>query len=213
MQQNIYTAALPTPPGSAALPSASTFATTPAIAAPNAVPIECTEDQLEAVLRCSSEPTLSVPTAKTRAPSAVMLCAGPGHSLADRGARGARETDSSAPARPRETEVSNSSLFASRTVSAGNSAALVQPTSKTIASTPQLLSRSAGDLFHPSVKPRCVAPCPSTARRKVFRRALRCGQPACAGKWRRPHGSGEPPCKQRRFPAASCRLPGQGPDR
>ena len=57
MQHNIYTAvmALPTAPGSAALPSASTFATTPAIAAPNAVPIECTEDEAEAVLRCSSQ--------------------------------------------------------------------------------------------------------------------------------------------------------------
>jgi hypothetical protein len=38
----------------------ATFATTPAIAAPNAVPIERTEAKAEAVLRCSSEATLSI---------------------------------------------------------------------------------------------------------------------------------------------------------
>jgi len=200
-------------PGSVALPSASTFATPPAIAAPSAVPIKCTEDQAEAVLRCSSEPALSVPTAKTPAPSVVMACAGPGHRLADRRARGARETDSSGlPVRKRQRFLIRPSSLVGP-ISARNSAAPAQPTSKTIPSTPQLLSRSAGDLFHPGVRPRCVGPRPSTARRKIFRRALRCAQPACAGKWRRPHGSGEPPCKQRRFLAASCRLPGQGPDR
>ena len=36
------------------------FATTPAIAAPNAVPIERTEVKADAVLRCSSEVTLSI---------------------------------------------------------------------------------------------------------------------------------------------------------
>jgi hypothetical protein len=40
--------------------SAAAFATTPAIAAPNAVPIERTEDKAEAVLPYSSEPTLSI---------------------------------------------------------------------------------------------------------------------------------------------------------
>jgi hypothetical protein len=101
-------------PGSVALPSASTFATPPAIAAPSAVPIKCTEDQAEAVLRCSSEPALSVPTTKTPAPSVVMLCAGPGHRLANRRA-GCEGDGFFRPARPKATEVSNSSLFASRT--------------------------------------------------------------------------------------------------
>ena len=213
MQQNIYTAALPTPP-----------VRQHCLARQHSPPPRRSRHRMRcrsSVPRTNWRRYCDVPRNRRcpyqprklgrRAP----LCCAPAPDIASliavRGMRG--RTDSSAPARPRETEVSNSSLFASRTVSAGNSAALVQPTSKTIASTPQLLSRSAGDLFHPSVKPRCVAPCPSTARRKVFRRALRCGQPACAGKWRRPHGSGEPPCKQRRFPAASCRLPGQGPDR
>src|SRR5580704_13423859 len=61
-QQNIYTAvtALPTAPGSVASPSPATFATTPAIAAPNAVPIERTEANAEAVLRYSWEVTLSI---------------------------------------------------------------------------------------------------------------------------------------------------------
>jgi len=53
----------------------------------------------------------------------------------------------------------------------------------------------------------------STTWRRAFHPALRYGRPACAGKSRRRHGSGEPPCMRRRFPAASCRLPGQGPDR
>ena len=67
MQQNIYTAvmALPTAPGSVASPSPATFATTPAIAAPNAVPIERTEAKAEAVLRCSTEATLSIARATT----------------------------------------------------------------------------------------------------------------------------------------------------
>src|SRR5207248_3040033 len=62
MQQNIFTAvtAWPTAPGSVASPSPAAFATTPAIAAPNAVPIERTEAKAEAVLRCSSEVTLSI---------------------------------------------------------------------------------------------------------------------------------------------------------
>jgi hypothetical protein len=58
-----------------------------------------------------------------------------------------------------------------------------------------------------------VAPSPSTVWRRASRRALRCGPPACAWKWRRRHGWGEPPYTQRQFLAASCRLPRQGPDR
>ena len=54
---------------------------------------------------------------------------------------------------------------------------------------------------------------PFLSWRKAFRPALRYGLPACAGQSRHRHGSGEPPCMRRRFPAASCRLPGQGPDR
>jgi hypothetical protein len=50
------------------------------------------------------------------------------------------------------------------------------------------LSGSAGDLFHPGVRPRCVDPSPSFVLRGVSRRALQCGQPACAGKWRWRHG-------------------------
>ena len=59
---NIYTAvtALPTAPGSVAPPSPAIFATTPAIAAPNAVPIERTEVRADAVLRCSAASTLSI---------------------------------------------------------------------------------------------------------------------------------------------------------
>ena len=53
----------------------------------------------------------------------------------------------------------------------------------------------------------------STTWRRAFHPALRYGRPACAGKSRRRHGSGEPPCMRQRFPAASCRLPEQGPDR
>ena len=106
----------------------------------------------------------------------------------------------------------NPSAFASRNVSAGNSGTLGYLQGDP--SIPQPLSGSAGDLIdHAGVRSRCVAPSPSTAWRRASRRALRCGQPACAWKWRRRHGSGEPPCMQRRFPAASCRLPGQGPDR
>jgi len=106
----------------------------------------------------------------------------------------------------------NPSAFASRNVSAGNSGTLGYLQDDP--SIPQPLSGSAGDLIdHAGVRSRCVAPSPSTAWRRASRRALRCGQPACAWKWRRRHGSGEPPCMQRRFPAASCRLPGQGPDR
>ena len=58
-----------------------------------------------------------------------------------------------------------------------------------------------------------VAPFPSTAWHRASHRALRRGRPACAGQSRRRHGSGEPLCTWRQFPAASCRLPGQGPDR
>jgi hypothetical protein len=47
--------AWPTGPGSVASPSPAMFATTPAIAAPNAVPIERTEVKADAVLRYSSE--------------------------------------------------------------------------------------------------------------------------------------------------------------
>ena len=53
----------------------------------------------------------------------------------------------------------------------------------------------------------------SATRHRVSRRALRYGRRACAGKWRRQHDLGERPCMQRRFPTASYRLPGQGPDR
>ena len=106
----------------------------------------------------------------------------------------------------------NPSAFASRNVSAGNSGTLGYLQGDP--SIPQPLPGSAGDLIdHAGVRSRCVAPSPSTAWRRASRRVLRCGQPACAWKWRRRHGSGEPPCMQRRFPAASCRLPGQGPDR
>jgi hypothetical protein len=106
----------------------------------------------------------------------------------------------------------NPSAFASRNVSAGNSG--TPGYLQDDPSIQQPLSGSAGDLIdHAGVRSRCVAPSPSTAWRRASRRALRCGQPACAWKWRRRHGSGEPPCMQRRFPAASCRLPGQGPDR
>ena len=57
MQQNIYTAvtAWPTGPGSVAPPSPAMFATTPAIAAPNAVPIERTEVKADVVLRFGRE--------------------------------------------------------------------------------------------------------------------------------------------------------------
>jgi hypothetical protein len=37
----------------------------------------------------------------------------------------------------------------------------------------------------PGLRSRCAAPSPSTGWRKASRRALRCGQPAYAGKWRR----------------------------
>jgi len=62
MQQNIYTVAtaLPTAFGSVAPPSPAIFATTPAITAPNAVPIERTEAKGKAVPWCSSEVTPSV---------------------------------------------------------------------------------------------------------------------------------------------------------
>ena len=110
------------------------------------------------------------------------------------------------------SERPNPSAFASRNVSAGNSG--TPGYLQDDPSIQQPLSGSAGDLIdHAGVRSRCVAPSPSTAWRRASRRALRCGQPACAWKWRRRHGSDEPPCMQRRFPAASCRLPEQGPDR
>jgi hypothetical protein len=88
----------------------------------------------------------------------------------------------------------NPSAFASRNVSAGNSGTLGYLQDDL--SIPQPLSGSAGDLIdHAGVRSRCVAPSPSTAWRRASRRALRCGQPACAWKWRRRHGSGEPPCE------------------
>ena len=51
--------------------------------------------------------------------------------------------------------------------------------------------------FIPASRPRRLAPSSSTACRRASRRALRCGHPACAGKWRRRHGSGERLCMQR----------------
>jgi hypothetical protein len=58
-----------------------------------------------------------------------------------------------------------------------------------------------------------AAPSPSPNWRRASRRALRCGQPACSGQWRRRHGSGELPCMQRQFLAASCHVPKQALDR
>jgi len=66
---------------------------------------------------------------------------------------------------------------------------------------------------YPSIRAQPVAPYSLTVWRRVSHRALRCGPPACAGKARRRHGWRERPCMQRRFPAASCRLPAQGPGR
>ena len=71
-------------------------------------------------------------------------------------------------------------------------------------------SRPAVFLFRYS---RRAAPSSSPTWRRASRRALRCGQPACSAQWRRRHGSGELPCMQRRFPAASCHLPKQAPVR
>jgi hypothetical protein len=62
-------------------------------------------------------------------------------------------------------------------------------------------------LFYSGIRARPVAPSSVTVWRRVSHRALRCGPPACAGKARRRHGWRERPCMQRRFPAASCRLP------
>ena len=47
------------------------------------------------------------------------------------------------------------------------------------------------------VRPRRVAPSPPIAWHRASRRAARCGQPACAAKWQRRHGSRERPCMQR----------------
>jgi hypothetical protein len=77
----------------------------------------------------------------------------------------------------------------------------------------QTSSESGRRSFHSAITPGCAAPSPSPNWRRASRRALRCGQPACSGQWRRRHGSGELPCMQRRFPAASCHLPKQAPDR
>jgi len=49
-------------------------------------------------------------------------------------------------------------------------------------------------LFSLCVRSRRVAPAPSTVWRRASRRALRCGQPACAGQSRPRHGLGERPC-------------------
>src|ERR1700719_2527716 len=75
------------------------------------------------------------------------------------------------------------SAFASRNVSAGNSG--TPGYLQDDPSIQQPLSGSAGDLIdHAGVRSRCVAPSPSTAWRRASRRALRCGQRACAWKWR-----------------------------
>ena len=60
-----------------------------------------------------------------------------------------------------------------------------------------LLPEAGRRSFYSEVRLRRVAPSPSPVWRRAFRRALRCGQPACAWKWRRRHGSGERPCMQR----------------
>jgi hypothetical protein len=67
----------------------------------------------------------------------------------------------------------------------------------------QTSSESGRRSFYPAITPRCAAPSPSPAWRRASRRALRCGQPVCSGQWRRRHGSGELPCMQRQFLAAS----------
>src|SRR4029077_3435180 len=77
----------------------------------------------------------------------------------------------------------------------------------------QTSSESGRRSFHSAITPGCATPCPSPNWRRASRRALRCGQPACSGQWRRRHGSGELPCMQRGFPAASCRLPEPEPER
>ena len=69
-----------------------------------------------------------------------------------------------------------------------------------------------GRTFFVGVRPQRVVPSRPTIWRRVSRRALRCGQPVCVGQERRRRGLGERPCMQRRFLAAFCRLPGQGPD-
>jgi len=76
-----------------------------------------------------------------------------------------------------------------------------------------LLQECRPAVFYPGVRPPYLAPSPPTAWRRASRHALRCGQPACAGQSRHRHGSGERPCMQRRFPAASCRMPERGSDR
>jgi hypothetical protein len=77
----------------------------------------------------------------------------------------------------------------------------------------QISSESGRRSFHSAITPGCAAPSPSPNWRRASRRALRCGQPACSGQWRRRHGSGELPCMQRQFLAASCHLPKQALDR
>ena len=56
----------------------------------------------------------------------------------------------------------------------------------------QLISLTTGEL---SIDPDrrglatgSITPFPSTVWHRAFRRALRCGQPACAGQWPRRHG-------------------------
>jgi hypothetical protein len=73
--------------------------------------------------------------------------------------------------------------------------------------------RSRPALSYAGIRARPVAASSLTVWRRVSHRAPRYGPPACAGKGRRRHGSDERPCMQRRFPAASCRLPAQGPGR
>jgi hypothetical protein len=47
------------------------------------------------------------------------------------------------------------------------------------------------------VRPRRVPPLPPGVWRRASRRAVRCGQPACAGQWRHRYGSGERLCMLR----------------
>jgi hypothetical protein len=48
-----------------------------------------------------------------------------------------------------------------------------------------------------SVRPRRVPPLPPGVWRRASRRAVRCGQPACAGQWQHRYGSGERLCMLR----------------
>jgi hypothetical protein len=89
---------------------------------------------------------------------------------------------------------------------------LRRPTPPTHPPTPQTPFGLTGTLYS-GIRARPVALSSVTVSRRVSHRALRCGPPACAGKARRRHGWRERPCMQRRFPAAFCRLPAQGPGR